>query len=455
MQPVLSPLNQWAQSSPSLLALDTPKKRYTWAELEREALMVAASLSQQGVQSGDVVTCVGKNSPESVILLLATLEIGAVCAFTMPQTESELETKLSTLYASHQQRWIWSPEVSAERTLEYAPSSAEQTSRAYRSDAIATIVFTSGTTGIPKAVAHTSRQHLASAQGLLARFRFQQGDTWLLSLPLYHVSGLAIIYRWLQSGATLKVGSGDLHSDILTVTHASLVATQLKRLLESNVELTLTHVLLGGSHVPLALSSQAAKRGIDTWLGYGMTEAASTVTAKQIDEHYSAGSVLPNRKVKLEDGRIYVGGDTLALGYYRQGAVTPIAEHGWFDTKDLGTWVGGELKIIGRADNLFISGGENIHCEEIEAVLNEFAGVKQAIVIPVADEEFGFRPVAILDAKRLPELSQIETYLEPRLTKFKWPIAYHLLPESLLGNGIKLSRKAVKDWFKEYQALIK
>lgn len=447
MQQKVSPLKQWAQSSPSLLALVTPTRNYTWAELETLVSETAAGLAEQGVTPGEVVTCVGKNSIESVFLLLACLELGAICALTMPQEASELEVKLDTLYLLKQGRKVWFADPNQPTSsIKIHQCRASNLSWAYDPDSIATIVFTSGSTGVPKAVAHTSRQHLASASGLLQRFAFSQGDTWLLSLPLYHVSGLAIVYRWLQRGATLKVGSGDLHKDIQGVTHASLVATQLKRLLDSEVELTLSRVLLGGSHIPQSLSAQAAARGIDTWLGYGMTEAASTVTAKAIDGNYSAGFVLPKREVKLQGTRILIGGETLASGYYYQGKLTPIVVDGWFDSKDLGEWRGSELNIIGRADNQFISGGENIHCEEIELVLNQLDTVRQAIVIPIEDSEYGHRPVAVIECDTMPSASQIESLLKSQLSKFKWPTAYHKMPNELLKSGIKVSRNQVKQW---------
>tara|TARA_Y100001960_G_scaffold303043_1_gene354691 strand:- start:1700 stop:2572 length:873 start_codon:yes stop_codon:yes gene_type:complete len=285
--------------------------------------------------------------------------------------------------------------------------------------------------------------------GLLERFHFRQTNTWLLSLPMYHVSGLAIVYRWLYSGATMKVGSGDLRTDIQGVTHASLVATQLKRLLDCDSKLNLSHVLLGGSHVPQSLSLQAAAKGIETWLGYGMTEAASTVTAKPVDGKYSAGFVLSKREVKLEGSRIFIGGETLASGYYYQGTLSPIAVDGWFDSKDLGEWQDGELKIIGRADNQFISGGENIHCEEIEVVLNQLEAVQQSIVVPVKDVDFGYRPVAVLQCDSLPNQSDIETILESQLTKFKWPIAYFRMPTELVTGGIKVSRQNIRQWLEK------
>ena len=474
-------LKRWAHQSPLLPALITATHQYTWRELADKVDQMAAGLTQQGVEAGRVVTSVGKNSVEQLMVYLACLELGAINALTMPQTKSELDVKLATLYQDPRESHIWftQPLSSAPCTATITPETEHtfqtdytvetdctfeidctyQTDHApmslccdvqsrYDHDALASIVFTSGSTGTPKAVAHSSRQHFASAQGLLAVFPFKQGDCWLLSLPLYHVSGLAIVYRWLLSGAGLKIGSGELSQDIEGVTHASLVATQLRRLLDSAQPLQLKQVLLGGGHVDHALSQQAAQRGIETWLGYGLTEAASTVTAKRIDCTYSAGHLLAKRRLKIEGQRIYIGGDTLASGYYQCGQLTSLTVNGWFDTKDLGEWLGDELRIIGRADNQFISGGENIHCEEIEQVLNRHPMLDFALVVPVADREFGHRPVAVIiptdgfDRDIMPE------YLESQLSRFKWPTAYYSMPADLSENGIKISRYAVKQWLK-------
>jgi O-succinylbenzoic acid--CoA ligase len=112
------------------------------------------------------------------------------------------------------------------------PSSSDET--LFDETLISSLIFTSGTTGDPKAVAHQARHHLASAKGLLEVFEFSKGDSWLLSLPLYHVSGLAIIWRWLATGSTLVMPStqGQIQ-DLKSVSHASLVSTQLKALLDS------------------------------------------------------------------------------------------------------------------------------------------------------------------------------------------------------------------------------
>ncbi len=255
----------WAQQSPFSMALTSSRYQFNWQQLSDEIDRLATVLGEQGVTRGDVITLLGKNHVDMVLILLAAHQLGAVVAITMPQSIAMFSAKLDTLYREQHKRFIWlDPNVDGQTRsacshdrrnvlLEISLASDHLNSVPsnhvcdYRADQLATIIFTSGSTGNPKAVAHTHRQHFASAQGLLEEFCFTQQDTWLLSLPLYHVSGMAIVYRWLLAGACLKVGHGALSEDIQGVTHASLVATQLKRLLDDNTPLQLSHVLLGGA----------------------------------------------------------------------------------------------------------------------------------------------------------------------------------------------------------------
>jgi len=458
----------WAETrTDSAVALLSTSRHYSWAELNDVVLTYSDSFRQQGVVVGDVITIVGKNTPLSVLLFLATLELGAMVAFIAPQSKSQLLNKFNTLYAKNQSVWLvdlngdidiellkkerkYIQQLNIEDTsMSSSPIQRYSDQDSYDPDSIASLIFTSGSTGLPKAVAHTSTQHLSSSQGLLQQLLFGMNDCWLLSLPLYHVSGLSIIYRWLFAGGTLKVGTGDLCHDMTGVTHASLVATQLQRLLDTNIDLQLTHVLLGGSHIPVTLSDAASALGIETWVGYGMTEAASTVTAKQVNGAIGVGSVLPNRKIKIVDGRIFIAGHTLASGYYWQGVILPLQnDSGWFDSKDLGEWHQNELIIKGRVDNLFISGGENVHCEEIESALLKHPDIQQVIVVPVHDNEFGERPIALVKVAKEVNGQKYAFWLHGKLEKFKWPMHYFPLPESLLKQGIKIPRSLVKQWMK-------
>ncbi|WP_286296718.1 o-succinylbenzoate--CoA ligase [Vibrio apostichopi] len=463
---------QWAQKNPHQTALVTPDWAYTWLQVSVLVSEYQQQLSHQGLCEGDVLTIVGKNQAEVIPVYLAALNLGVVCAFTMPQPKARLTQKLESLYGQPDRRYLWLLDscgldpydaVDLKTILVTLPCLNEvkvdgdnrpvatSENPNFNPQFLASIVFTSGSTGNPKAVAHTLQQHLCSAQGLLDVFCFEQADTWLLSLPMYHVSGLAIVHRWLVAGGCIKIGQGKLETDIEGCSHASLVATQLHRLLQSKQALTLTHVLLGGSHIPEVLGLEAQQMGIETWLGYGMTEAASTVTAKPVDGTKTAGFVLDQRQLKIEDQRIYIGGNTLASGYYYQGDLTPLVdEQGWFDSKDLGEWDGEQVSIIGRADNQFISGGENIHCEEIERALNQLPEVKQAFVVPVEDSEFGFRPIAIVDCDELPTKEWFAEQLQGSLERFKFPIEYYQMPEQE-QQGIKVSRVGLAAWLFQHR----
>ncbi|MBF8999648.1 o-succinylbenzoate--CoA ligase [Vibrio nitrifigilis] len=459
----MTPWQQWCQQAPNRVALQSSEQTLTWQMLCDQVNQYASQLTAQGIRSGDVLTIVGKNHPSTLMIFLAAHQVGAICALTMPQPVAQLQPKLDTLYKAGQSAWVWlapSAQVSREEivALERDVSVIELVAKDKRDDPedhydinnLASLIFTSGSTGTPKAVAHNHQQHFASAQGLLEWFTFSEQDSWLLSLPMYHVSGLSIIYRWLAAGACLKLGNGDLLSDIHGVSHASLVPVQLKRLLDSRQPLTLTHVLLGGSHIPQELGMRAAQLGIETWLGYGMTEAASTVTARKVESGEGVGRIIPNRALEVRGERIFIGGQTLASGYYRQGYLVSITDDlGWFDSKDLGYWQGEELVVIGRADNLFISGGENIHCEEIEAVLNAHPHVQTAMVVPVKDDEYGHRPVAVLQGCETIDKASWDHWCQEKLEKFKWPIVYYVMPEVLTQTGIKVSRKALSQWVDE------
>ncbi|WP_210449022.1 o-succinylbenzoate--CoA ligase [Vibrio crassostreae] len=463
---------QWAQQNPHQTAFVTPNCAYTWLQVVALVSDYQQQLSHQGLSEGDVLTIVGKNQAEVIPVYLAALNLGVVCALTMPQPRLRLKQKIDALYQADQQSYLWllgssgieqsdTTDLNAQLVTlpclnEVKPDSDESLIAAskdsnFNPQNLASIVFTSGSTGNPKAVAHTLEQHLCSASGLLEVFRYQQGNTWLLSLPMYHVSGLAIVHRWLTAGGCIKIGSGQLETDIEGCSHASLVATQLHRLLKSKQALTLTHVLLGGSHIPEALGLEAQQMGIETWLGYGMTEAASTVTAKPVDASSTAGFVLNHRQLKIEEQRIFIGGETLASGYYYQGTLTPlVGENGWFDSKDLGEWVGEQVSIIGRADNQFISGGENIHCEEVERVLNQLPEVKQAFIVPIEDSEFGFRPVAIVDCDEVLTKEWFAEQLQGSLERFKFPIEYYRMPQQE-QLGIKVSRAGLAQWLLQHR----
>ena len=302
-------------------------------------------------------------------------------------------------------------------------------------DRPATIVFTSGSTGTPKAALHTFGNHYYNAIGSNKNIPLAPGDRWLHSLPLYHVGGLSILFRCLLAGATIALpepgaGLGRTISEH-RATHVSLVSTQLLRLVDEASDLSgLRAVLMGGGPIPPSLVEEALARGVPVHTSYGLTEMASQVTTTPPgasgEELCTAGRALPHREVRISGrGEILVRGETLFAGYLRDGDVDlPLDDGGWFRTGDLGALgADGYLKVSGRRDNLFISGGENVQPEEIEAALGRIYGVQEAIVVPVPDEEYGARPVAFV--RKSGGVGDLAGELERVLPRFKVPVAFH------------------------------
>ncbi|WEM44030.1 o-succinylbenzoate--CoA ligase [Photobacterium sp. DA100] len=456
------PWQHWAKERPSAVALSFGGQQFSWAELADRVEEYAQGLVEQGLKRDQLVAAVAPNSVSVIWLLLATLRTGARYVGLNPRlSQQQLAAQLAQLECD----FIWYPAKSGmdfgngqalpTRLQLLPPQVPRLVPVTWQASRAATLTMTSGSTGQPKAVVHNAQSHLASAAGLLHWMAFEPGDSWLLSLPLFHISGMAIVWRWLYRGAQLVIESPQgLEQDLNTVTHASLVPTQLQRLLASSQasSLTLKRVLLGGAVIPVSLTERAKLAGIECWCGYGMTEMASTVTAKLADSSAGVGAVLPNRELMLKDGEVLVKGKTLAMGYYRNRTVFPLCDQDWFATKDLADWHDEELFIRGRKDNMFISGGENIQPEEIEKVLLAHPEVRQAFVLPVNDTEYGQRPVAVLATSS--ELDsrlegELVTYMKQQVMGFCRPVQYFSLPSHLSAGGIKISRQQLAGWLAE------
>ena len=296
------------------------------------------------------------------------------------------------------------------------PNPQAATLKLWHPDHIATHLYTSGSSGAPKIACHTFQNHILSAQGSSRKIPLTENSCWALSIPLYHVGGLAILFRCYLSGARVLISK-----DWSRATHLSLVPTHLYRLLRDNVHLpNLQTLLLGGAPLP---NLQTPWPVLPT---YGMTEMSSQI----VTDH----TLHPHAEMKIApDNEIFVRGGVLFQGYLN----TPLTLHdGWFATGDLGTWHNNRFQILGRKDNLFISGGENIQPEEIEEALRIHCQIFDAIVIPLPDPEFGARPAVFLHDPS--QLTRIQSQLEEVLPKFKIPIQAYALPPNL---GLKPSRK--------------
>lgn len=326
----------------------------------------------------------------------------------------------------------------------------------------ATIVFTSGSSGNPRGALHTFGNHYYSALGSNQNILFGPGQRWLINLPLYHVGGLAILFRAALAGGAVAFPGAETALaaavEKLKITHLSLVATQFYRLLNdpaaTEIRPQLHAILLGGSAIPAGLTDRAHALGLPVYTSYGATEMASQITTTPpgatASQLRSSGRILPHRELKIAaDGEILVRGKPLFRGYWRKGTLYPQrTADGWFATGDLGRLdPAGFLHITGRKDNRFISGGENIQAEEIEQAILRYPGVAQVMVVPVNHAEFGQRPAAFVQMAAdtpLPEAS-LRRFLETELPRFKIPDHFFSWPAQIQQSGIKPGRS----WFRQ------
>lgn len=283
---------------------------------------------------------------------------------------------------------------------------------------LATLLFTSGTTGEPKIACHRLFQHLKSAEVAIPHLQLGQQSRYLSNLPFSHVGGIALLLRTFLAGSALVISS-----HFKDATHISCVPTQLYRRMQEKTIVPDQSILLGGAPISLNLYNQAIEQKLNLYTTYGMTETSSMMTLKKPENNsFSLGSPLEHSELRIEtDGEILVRGKTLFDGYLNlDGSISLPLKDGWFATKDRGYLKEGCLHFLGRKDRLFISGGENIQPEEIEEAILALFNLSHAVVLPFEDEEFGMRPAVYLDDPTL-TLEVMQRNLRKVLPGYKIP----------------------------------
>lgn len=444
------PWRHWRDQRPTALAIRPGDETLSWQTLCGRVDALASGFAAQGVQCGDGVMLRACNHPLTLLSWLALMQCGARILPVNPQLpDTLLRQLLPSMSLRHALDLVEYGDYAGLSRLEPGVIDGHH-AVPWDGQRLVSMTLTSGSTGLPKAAVHTPDAHLASATGVLSLMPFTAQDDWLLSLPLYHVSGQGILWRWLLAGARITVREKmPLQQALQGCTHASLVPTQLWRLLNGNdnTSVALKAVLLGGAAIPVELTELARQRGIRSWCGYGLTEFASTVCAKEADGLPDVGSALPGREVKIVDGEVWLRASSMAAGYWRDGRLVPLANaDGWFATRDRGVVQSDRLTIAGRMDNLFFSGGEGIQPEEVERVIAAHPQVRQVFIVPKEDAEFGHRSVAVVELQDGYPSSALAEWCRDKLARFQQPIRWLALPEHLAQGGIKISRRALQYW---------
>lgn len=338
-------------------------------------------------------------------------------------------------------------------------------------------IFTSGTTGQPKAAELSLFAIYHSAIASALRIGHHPDDRWLCTLPLYHIGGLSIIMRAalygicvvLQDGFNLNAVNHAL--DHQKVTLASFVPTMLYRLIQVRQALPphLRLVLLGGAAATPELVSAAQAAGFPLATTYGLTEAASQVCTQLPEQTRqkpgSVGKPLPFAQIRVIDGHgndcppgdvgeILVHSPTLMTGYADNLQATAAAiRDGWLYTGDLGYLDhDGDLWLVQRRSDLIVSGGENVYPAEVEAALRSHPAIADVVVVGLPHPEWGQQVAAAIILK--PNISitaqALVAELRARLAGYKIPRIIRYVDSFPLTASSKIDRKAVAGLFNDY-----
>lgn len=465
------------RATPDKLAVLSDDRAISYAELDRLADGFAAGLMARGVQPGDRVAARLPNSIEYIALIHAVARVGAILVpLNTRLTDAEVAYQIGLTEPKIEIR-DWRLEIGADDGRQTTDVSlAELTQSPNHPVTLSSpqsIVFTSGTTGRPKGAVLTFDNHLSSANASAYRIGIDVNDRWLSCLPLYHVGGLAVVFRSCLYGTAIvlhprfDVDAFHASLDRDRVTLTSLVPTMLHRLLQSRKAPwpeSLRLVLLGGAAATPELLAAAWDAGLPVAPTYGLTEASSQVaTALPADAQGKPGTVgkpLFGTEVRIVDdagrelpageiGEVTVRGPQVMAGYYRNDAATArTIRAGRLHTGDLGYVDGdGDLFLVQRRSDLIVTGGENVYPAEVEAILRAHPAVAEACVVGVPDAEWGQRVAAAVQVHPGAALAESDllVFCRERLAGYKVPRQVRFVAELPQTASGKIERRRVAE----------
>ncbi len=439
---------------PERTALKSDGVSISFGELERRIRGCAAVLKNRGVKAGDRLGVIACNSVDYATFVFAVYRIGATIVPISTRLNRDVwvdiigRTDCKALIVDDEaldfaegadRDYLVLSESGTTMNADLAEDSGFAVASEMALDSEASIVFTSGSEGIPRGVILTIANHYYSALASNENIRLSGDDCWLAVLPFYHVGGLAIPFRTALAGCStyvmsrFDVGSVNRLIDDRIITHLSLVPAMLSSLLDTRgmrrFPDTLKVILLGGESAPSHLLETIRTHSLPVVTTYGMTEAASQVCTTSpsdpIEKLDSSGRPLIHSEVRILDkdgkplgenrhGEIAVRGPIIFERYLGKTAGSSTDRDGWFRTGDMGHFDSdGFLHVRGRRDDMFISGGENIYPSEIERAVEKFPAVAECAVIAVESAQWGQRPVLFvrgIDDTRI-DMRELRSYL--------------------------------------------
>jgi malonyl-CoA/methylmalonyl-CoA synthetase len=457
---------------PADVGLEFAGRTFTFGDLDARSNRLSRLFLSRGLKPGDRLCVYLANCVEMIDAYLACLKLGVLfvpvnilyrereVGHILKDADPAAVISNAELACSAP---VWRP---ADLTRESSALPAERPEIALDGDAPASIVYTSGTTGVSKGAVLTHNNFAANAAALLTSWQITGADRFLLPLPLFHVHGLANgLHCWLIAGCRMRLLERFEHQTAAAVlldfrpTLFFGVPTMYVRLLDLPEEQAreigaFMRLFVCGS-APLAghmLESFRARFGHNILERYGMTETLMILSNPYAAERRagSAGLPLPGVSVRLLDGQgapvadgevgeVHLKGPSVFRGYWRREEATEAAFlDGYFRTGDLAVRApDGYYTLCGRKSDLIISGGFNIYPREIEDFLLEQEEVAEAAVVGVPDRVRGETPVAYVVLKRKVEPAALDRRCRENLASFKVPrkfIAVERLPRNAMGK---------------------
>ncbi|TCS96599.1 class I adenylate-forming enzyme family protein [Hazenella coriacea] len=486
-------LRNRASFSPDLEALVFGDQRYTYQQYNEQVNQLANYFIELGIQKGDRITTLCKNSPQFAFIMMATIKVGAIFVplnWRLKPQELKgmiLDSKPKILFydeefsASLTQSNEWyflSKKIAVCHGLKVLPSfqsqwmsySTEEPHVQVYEDDPAIIISTSGTTGTPKGVVLSHKNIIATGIGCALASDPHYGDRFLIMTPFFHISGVIILINSIYFATTLVILTSFDSSKILDTIEAERVATMmtvppiliylLPELAKTEKDLSsLRQIACGGTTVPESLIRQYDLLGYPILHGYGATEVAGAihfwVPSMGLDKSHSVGKpimyvqtkiVHPKTREELptgEVGEIAITGPQVFAGYWKKPEETQkVLKDGWFLTGDAGRKdENGFLYVIDRYKDIIICGGENIYPAEVESVVSQIDEVAEVALVGIPDPIWGEMPCACVVKKAEAHVTEemILDECKEKLANYKVTkvLFVNELPKNAYGKVVK------------------
>jgi acyl-CoA synthetase (AMP-forming)/AMP-acid ligase II len=498
-----------AAATPDGVALSRAGQVTTFAEIDARSSQAAAALRDAGVVAGDRVAFIGASGPAFAEVMYATAKCGAIFSavnnrLARPEVLAVLEdAEPRVVVADADSGWIAAAAADfGFRCTVLVTGAAGQAADAGRSyeahrdaalpadpgatagpDDTALILYTSGTTGLPKGVELTGRNLGCALRELHAGIGLDERSVCAAPIPFFHISGLGLLLAANLNGSQLLLDQVTDTPGLLQfltsrrVTHAAVVPTVLQRLLALPEAATadwsaLSHIVYGASPIPLPVLRAAVDViGCSFVQSYGLTESTGGFTLLGPADHVpgeevahrlrSAGRPMAGARVRVVDpdtlqdrapgerGEVLVAGSRVMKGYWRKPEQTAevMLPGGWLRTGDGGSFdADGFLYLHDRLKDMLISGGENVYPAEVESVLTGHPAVAEVAVVGVPSDRWGESPYAVVVLRPGAEVTEGELigWSRERLAHFKCPVGVSFAAELARTASGKLRKQAIR-----------